>query len=334
MTELCVTGASGFLGRHFVATCLSRDNIFLRLLTRDASAVKGPPADRVEIVKGDLNDSSSLEGFLREGSVLVHLAYLHEGNSPNLAAASNIARAAVEARVKRVVHCSTAVVVGFGARGVVDERTPPAPKGEYQETKYRIEQLLREHLGQWVELAILRPTEIIGAGGEGLRAMIRRLADGSESRNSLYRLLLGNRRFNYVSVENVVGALLLLALAPAVQTGDVYNVSDDDDPDNRYDQVEQIIRSAIGKSPSNRGPSLPPGMLSLLFRLIPGSAPPSRVYSAAKLTTLGYRKTKSLRSSILDVITHEVGHPTADKRREPTPGSNGSDHIRPTKHAN
>lgn len=281
--------------------------------------MKGLPADRVAVVKGDLSDPGSLEGFLREGSVLVHLAFLPGGNAANLAAAANIAQAAVEAKVRRVVHCSTAVVVGFGARGVVNEQTPPAPKGEYQETKYGIEQLFREHLGGTVELAILRPTEIIGPGGEGLRGMIRRLQDGPEPRNSLYRLLLGNRRFNYVGVENVVNGLLLLAVTPSAQSGDVYNVSDDDDPDNRYRHVEEIIRTAIGKGSPRRALSLPAWTLSLLFRLIPASAPPSRVYSTAKLEALGYRKTKTLRSSILDVITYEAGHSEAIRRGEPTP---------------
>jgi nucleoside-diphosphate-sugar epimerase len=277
------------------------------LLTRDSAALRHLSNDRVTVCEGDLLKPSTLDGFLLPGSTLIHLAYLHRGRDANIEAAVNIARAALRSGVKRVVHCSSAVVVGFDARGVVTEDTAASPKGEYQETKYAIEQIFRRELLPYVELAILRPTEIIGAGGLGLRRMIQRLVDRPRPINAIYRVMLKARRFNYVSVQNVVAALMVLASSPLNQKADVYYISDDDDPDNNYAAVEEIINCALDVRPRHRSLDigLPPSALSLLFKLLPGSAPPDRLYSNFKIKTLGYRKVTTLRSAILDVIAYE-----------------------------
>src|SRR5512140_1711420 len=136
--QLSITGGSGFLGGHLVSECLSRADIALRLLTRSSDTMGHPSCERVTLFQGDLIDPSTLDGFLQPDATLIHLAYLHQSGSANIEAAGNIARAALRAGVTRVVHCSTAVVVGFGAGGVITEDTPPSPRGEYQETKYAV----------------------------------------------------------------------------------------------------------------------------------------------------------------------------------------------------
>ncbi len=309
MKQLSVTGGMGFVGRHLLSACSSNGDVALRLLTRDSSALECLQSQGVKICQGDLLKPESLEGFLLPGSTVIHLAYLRQGGSANVEAARNLARAAVRTGVKRLVHCSSAVVVGFSARGVITEATPATPRGEYQQTKHLIEEILRRELTPRVELAILRPTEIIGAGGEGLRQMINRLVEGPRYANTIRRVLLRSRRFNYVSVDNVVAALMLLAWSPAIRSGEIYHISDDDDPDNNYGAVEEIVNVALDEGRGRSAPriALPPLLLSMLFRLLPDAAPPDRIYSSTKIRSLGYEKVTSLRSTILEVIAHETG---------------------------
>jgi len=278
------------------------------LLTRDPAALRHLSSERVTVYEGDLLNAATLDGFLQRDTTLIHLAYLQRGWDANLEAAKNVARGALRSGVKRVVHCSSAVVVGFGTSGVITESTLATPRGEYQRTKYAIEDVLGRELTPQVELAILRPTEIIGAGGAGLRQMIGRLVDRPRYLNMIYRMMLRSRRFNYVSVNNVVAALMLLAFSPVSQRAEVYNISDDDDPDNNYAAVEEIVDSALCRRHRQRlfDIALPSSVLSLLFRLLPGSAPPARVYSNSKLRSLGYRKVTTLRSAILDVFEYET----------------------------
>jgi nucleoside-diphosphate-sugar epimerase len=260
------------------------------------------------VCEGDLLNAATLDGFLQRDATLIHLAYLQGGSDANLEAARNVARAALRSETKRVVHCSTAVVVGFGMSGVITENTEATPKGEYQRTKYAIEEVLRRELTPLVELAILRPTEIIGAGGSGIRQMVARLVGGPRYLNMIYRMMLKSRRFNYVCVNNVVAALMLLAFSVVNQRGEIYNISDDDDVDNNYAAVEEIVAGALNGGRSQRlfDIALPSSVLARVLKLLPGSAPPDRVYSSSKIKSLGYKKVTTLRSTILDVVAYET----------------------------
>lgn len=307
MHTLAITGSTGFVGRHFVAECLHRDDIKLRLLTRNRTVLAHLAGNRVTICEGDLLDPETLTTFLQPGCTVVHLAYLHESPDANVDAIRFLIKAATNCIVKRIVHCSTAVVVGSQANGVITEDAVPAPVGGYQQAKYRIEETLRAELSPTVDLAILRPTEIIGPGGQGLQSLIRRLQDGRSCTNLVHRSILKNRRFNYVSIHNVVAALMLLACTSVRQAGEVYQVSDDDDLDNNYTAVESIVNSVLGAHPQRPFDlGLPRSVISLLFRLLPGASPPDRVYSHAKLSSLGYRKVCTLRSAIAEVVSYEL----------------------------
>lgn len=301
MKTLAITGASGFIGRHLVDTCRIAGDVRLQVLSR-----RGAPMgvdDGVIHCIGDLTDPGSLDAVVGTADCVIHLAYLAGGRAANIAAAENLVAAAIRAGVRRIVHCSTAVVVGNVAASPVGDDTPPRPRGPYQEIKFAIENALRAKAGSAIELAILRPTEVIGPGGAGLAGMIRQTRDGVALLSAARRALFGARRFNYVPVRNVVEALLLLARTEVVQRGTVYNVSDDDDADNTYGAVEDIVRGALGKGPGPAGGFIPASWLSLAFRLLPEHAPPDRIYTHAGLDRLGYRRVTSLRSAILELVT-------------------------------
>jgi len=307
MHTLAIIGATGFLGRHLVAECISQGRFKLRLLLRNQNTFEHLQSNMVTICDGDILIPESLKGFLQPNSTLIHLAYINNAVAANIEATLNLIEAVKQSGVKRVVYCSTAVVVGFNAKGIVTENTMPAPKGEYQETKYRIEEILRVELPPNVELAILRPTEIIGPGGQGLQGMIKRLHYGRNYKNFIYHCILESRRFNYVSVYNVVAALILLASTPIKQMGESYNISDDDDADNNYASVEKIISSNFKRKqvyPFAIG--LPRYFLSLLFKLLPNHAPPNRIYSYSKIASLGYRKVITLNSAISEIVSLEA----------------------------
>ena len=304
MQALAITGATGFLGQHFVSECISQGRFNLRLLLRDTKAFQHHVSDAVSICEGDLLIPESLEGFLLPGSTLIHLAYLGNDGNADIEATSNLIKVVKQSGVKRVVHCSTAVVIGFKAKGVVTEDTIPEPRGEYQLSKLRIEEMLHKELSPTVELSVLRPTHILGPGGQGLQRMIKRLRNDKSYKNAIYHSILKHRRFNYVSVYNVVAALILLATTPIRQAGEIYNISDDDDNDNNYAATEKIINLCLNhKHEHFIDIGLPRSVLSFLFKALPDHSPPSRVYSHAKISSLGYKKVVSLQSAITEMMS-------------------------------
>jgi nucleoside-diphosphate-sugar epimerase len=304
MHTLAITGATGFLGRHLVSKCISQGSFKIRLLMRDCKAFEHLSCNIVTICKGDLLKTGSLKNLLQPDCKLIHLAYIDDNRNANIEAVVNLIKAVKQSGVRRVVHCSSVEVIGFDAKGVVTEETMPAPQGEYQETKYQIEEILRSELTPSVELAILRPTEIIGVGGRGLQKMINRLRKQRSYKNLLYHCILKYRRFNYVSVHNVVAALILLASTPIPQMGEVYNVSDDDDADNNYAAVEKIIKSSLRyENDYFFDVGLPRSLLALLFRILPSTSPPNRVYTNDKISSLGYKKMTTLHSAISEIVS-------------------------------
>lgn len=307
MHTLAITGATGFLGRHLVSECILQNCFKLRLLTRNRNAFEYLSSDKVTVCEGDLFNSKSLKDFLQPDSTLIHLAYMNNAKCANIEATFNLIKAIKQSCVKRVVHCSTAVVVGFHKKGVITEETKPVPKGEYQQTKYRIEEIMRTGLSPGIELAILRPTEIIGPGGQGLRSMIKRLRDGGSCKIFLYHCILKYRRFNYVSVYNVVAALILLVSSPIMQTGEIYNISDDDDVNNNYASVEKIISSRLNfKHKYAFDIGLPRFFLAFLFKLRPNLSSPNCAYLHFKISSLGYKRVIELQSAISEIVSYEV----------------------------
>jgi nucleoside-diphosphate-sugar epimerase len=299
---LAITGASGFLGRHLVAECLRRELGPVRVLSRDRKAFADVVHPALVVCEGDLASRQQVEKFLVPNATVIHLAYLRGTREANMAAAANLAAAARNSAVAKVVHCSTAVVVGFKAAGVITESTPPEPRPGYQATKLEIESVLRAELPPSVPLAILRPTEIVGPGGSSLRQMIRRVESKRNLENAVRRFVLRARHFNCVSVHNVVQALLLLAASPARSPCEVYNVADDEDPDNNYGSIEEIIASALGVGRPRLNFGLPLSCLSPLFKLLPGHSPPDRVYSSAKLEGLGFHRVAALRRTVQELV--------------------------------
>jgi nucleoside-diphosphate-sugar epimerase len=304
MMTLAITGASGFIGRHVVDACRTAGDVRVRVLSRRAPVWAD---DGVAHYVGDLTDPKNIDAFLAGADCVIHLAYLRGGRNANVNAASNLVVSAATSGVRRIVHCSTAVVVGNDAPSPVSEDTPARPRGEYQETKFAIEETLQKAADGRVELAILRPTEVFGLGGEGMREVIERVRSGPPWKAVAYRMLLGARRLNYVCVRNVVAALLTLSEARLPGNGEVFIVSDDDDPANTYATVDAMIRRALGRGTSAlSGVVLPRAVIAAGFRwMLRDHAPPDRVFDASKIRALGYAPATTLSLAIPELVTFE-----------------------------
>ena len=155
-----VTGGTGLLGRHVVqALRAAGDDV--RLLARDPGSV----AAGCEVVAGDVGDRVAVRSALRSVRAVYHLAAVTEKwrrdpgefERVNVDAAVELARAAAECGVERVVHVSSFTVFGpsgatgaasaSGSEGVVDERAvaPTANlQNDYQRSKHRAHVRLAE----------------------------------------------------------------------------------------------------------------------------------------------------------------------------------------------
>jgi nucleoside-diphosphate-sugar epimerase len=287
---LSVTGATGFLGRHFL-NAAAVGTLELRALVRGDPAARDPKAG-VRYVPGDLLNPESLPPLFSHGGTVVHLAFLRGPVEANLAVARHLASACVEAGVRRLVHCSTAVVVGRGGTHVIREDTPCRPQTDYERTKLEIEEVLLEVGRGRFEVTVLRPTAVFGPGGANLLTLAADLVRDRKLATYLKRSLYRRRRMNLVSVHNVVAALRFLAAKPGGVDREIFIVSDDDDPANNYADVERKLRRQLDL-PTERVPPLPlvSRLLPLLLRLRGRSnVDPHAAYSWEKLRLAGFEK--------------------------------------------
>ena len=148
----------------------------------------------------------SIENILTPGSTVINLAY--SGNSSpedNMTMVENLIQACRRAKVSRLVHCSTAVVVGENPSSIVTEDTRCLPVTPYERTKYQIESLLLDTANDDLNIYILRPTAVIGAGGQNLRKLLFEIEAGNSVMNYIRSSVFGKRDVESCSGERCCG---------------------------------------------------------------------------------------------------------------------------------
>ena len=295
MHTIAITGASGYIGRHLVAQLNQLADVRVKVLTRTRPRPQGTiNFDKgVEVVEGDLHKPLSLSGFLEPGCTVVHLAYLQGGGqTENLRATLTLVEACQAAKIQRLIHCSTAAVVGRVNDDTVNEATPCNPISEYGITKLKIEEAILEASKSGFDSVILRPTSVFGPEGEPLKKLVADLIASKNIRNYLKSCLFGERRMNLVYVDNVVAAIIFTIIQEKNFGGDRFIVSEDDNAKNNFADVENFLRSQLMVDDYVVPRILfPLSWLSFLLKLLGrNNINPRCNYDPAKLLALGFER--------------------------------------------
>lgn len=200
--SLFVTGASGYLGRRFLALAPSesqRNRIVC--LNRAARS----PVGGFETVRGDLTAGASYASSLQGCETVVHMAATTGKNTPaeyfriNCEGTDALIEQCHVAGVKRILHVST-IAVTF----------PAIDRYYYAQSKLAAETLIRN---SGLAYCIVRPTMIFGKNAPVLEGLARL------ARAPWIPLFGGGRnRVQPVYVDDVVRALWLV-----LQSGRFYN---------------------------------------------------------------------------------------------------------------
>lgn len=261
--------------------------------------MEGKP--NIVFIEGDLLKPETLEPLLEQSCSVINLAYLAaRGLQDNIDAMVNLTEACAARGVKRLIHCSTAVVAQNTPGGIINETILPSPSSEYQRSKLAMEKVLLERsLGRF-ELSILRPTAVFGPWGGNLLKLAGELSSGNRLKSYAKLCLFGHRSMNLVCVENVVAALAFLLDADSKIDREVFIISDDDAPINNYMDIEKRLMRNLGIKPLPlpRIP-LPMLLLAILLRLAKKpQASPVVKYSDKKIAGLGFEKPMKLETGI------------------------------------
>lgn len=233
---VCVSGASGFIGRHLCAALL-RHGYIVRGITR---GVQKKPIDGVEYFHGDISTGEGdFTGFFAEVDVFFNCAgeivdpermlALHVDGTVNLLGFLQ-QEMALRAKPVRWVQLSSVGAYGLNNHPASSARTVDVHTAERPEDAYEITKTVADHLvlnaAKNVDLlscVVLRPTIVVGAG---------------MSNQSFFQLALAVKKkmffyvadqqaiANYVHVDDVIAALVGCGFAQRQESG-IYIVAND-----------------------------------------------------------------------------------------------------------
>jgi dihydroflavonol-4-reductase len=246
-----VTGAAGFIGSRLV------DELFIR---------------------GDITDSKNPLKIPAGTDVVFHLAAAlgasrlgREGfQQVNAGGTDNVITAARIAGVKRVIHFSSAGVLGAVNSGeTADEHYPLTPKNIYDKTKLEGERIALRHAEDGMDVVVIRPGWVYGPGDRRTFKLIKAI-----STKRFVLVTKGEKWQTPVYIDDLIHAIFLCV--EKGKPGGVYNVAGNEILTVR--QITEIIAASAGTSiPRFSLPLLPvkaaAWSMEKAFRLIKKEAP-------------------------------------------------------------
>ncbi len=237
-----VTGSTGFLGKRFIKT-LAAEDVQIRCLVRETSDVDAMLAEipkahqpKIQIVRGDLNDTAFLEQNFQNSDIVYHLAAALGGSTSTLflntvIPTRQLIDVASRCQVGRFVLISSMGVYGteqVRRWGTITEETAVDPNPElrdpYTFSKVRQEWVAREaYEKQGLPLVVIRPGVIYGPGRNILTSRV------GLSLGPLLIRMGGRHQLPYTYVDNCADAIKQAGLVPNIE-GQVFNVIDDNLP--------------------------------------------------------------------------------------------------------
>jgi dihydroflavonol-4-reductase len=168
-----VTGATGFIGANVVRT-LVESGATVRTLVRPSSDTRNLSGLPVDVVYGDLRDTSSLRTALQGCHTLYHVAASYSLWTPhpeemyaiNVEGTSHLFQIALELGVAKVVYTSSVATIGLPADGSPGDETillaPSEAIGHYKRSKILAEQRALALCQQGLPLVVVNPSTPIG----------------------------------------------------------------------------------------------------------------------------------------------------------------------------
>jgi len=175
--KVFVTGGTGFIGGEVVRQLRARGDE-VACLVRSPEKAAGLTELGCEIVAGELADAAEIRAGMEGCDAVVHAAAMYEVGIPakqhpamyeaNVRGTEIVLRAALEAKVPKVVHVSTVGVFGNTHRQVVDE-TYEHPGKEftsyYEETKLEAHRIAKRMIAEdGLPCVIVQPGGVYGPG--------------------------------------------------------------------------------------------------------------------------------------------------------------------------
>jgi nucleoside-diphosphate-sugar epimerase len=252
--KIAVTGAGGAVGSQVVRMAVEAGHYVIAIDKHSASVQEEGVA---ELRRGDLTSLRFCQEAVEGAQVVIHAA---ARNDPGLEYEALVAlnfdavrwlyEAAQEAGAQRFVHLSTASLYK-PVRGVLREDSQLEPGSTYTRSKAEAERYLRARGDGALPWVILRPSLAYGPRVRSFGAALLTVPPMLRQVFPYVPGVTGGPRNNWVHVEDLASAALLVALHPEAER-QIFNVADD-----TFLSYGEILSAMIQAYGLPMGPSIP-----------------------------------------------------------------------------
>lgn len=198
--KIFITGGTGFIGKQ-VLNLLTQTNHELCCLVRKTSPAKDNLLKSgLNIIEGDVRDKASMLQGMKGCDCVINLANLYTFWEPhneiykaiNVDGTRNVMECALETKVPKVVHISSAVTYGKPSDVPFNEESIPGPVlfSRYAQTKYEGDQIVWDlYKNKGLPVVVVYPSAVLGSGdpkasGEYISALINKRMPATVFNNS------------------------------------------------------------------------------------------------------------------------------------------------------
>jgi nucleoside-diphosphate-sugar epimerase len=259
-----VTGASGLVGAHLITSLVQKGETVRALYRKNIPVFKD--SDKVEWIQGDILDVVSLQEAMKGITQVYHCAAIVSFSpkqaavmlQANVEGTANVVNTCIEQSIQKLVYVSSVAALGrIREDGLVDETmnwTPETSNSIYGKSKYLAEMEVWRGMGEGLNVAIVNPVIILGAG------------DWSKGSSEIFKSAYNEFPWytkgvsGFVDVMDVIDAMQLL-MNSDVQ-GQRYIISGANLP---YQEIFTRIATAFNKRPPYK--KVTPLLTEIVWRL-------------------------------------------------------------------
>jgi nucleoside-diphosphate-sugar epimerase len=259
-----VTGASGLVGSHLISSLIEKGLEVRALYRKNIPVFKH--AEKVNWVQGDILDVNILNEALQGITQVYHCAAIVSFSpkqaatmlKANVEGTANVVNACIEHSIQKLVYVSSVAALGrIRENTPVDETmnwTPETSNSIYGKSKYLAEMEVWRGMGEGLNVAIVNPVIILGAG------------DWNKGSSEIFKSAYDEFPWytsgvsGFVDVMDVIDAMQLL-MQSEIQ-GQRYIISGANLP---YQEIFTRIANAFNKRPPFR--KVTPLLTEIVWRL-------------------------------------------------------------------
>lgn len=218
-----LTGASGFIGSHLMSE-FHQKKWDLGVLSHRRTL---PPTIRYQAVHADVTDDAALKKALEGYEIVFHMAAALGGSlikkseffRINVQGTQALFEAAKSAGVKRVIHFSSAGVLGAVKKNeIADETYTRRPLTAYDKSKQQGEDIALDFANQGLQVVVIRPGWVYGPGDRRTFKLIKAIA------HKRFLLVAKGRAWQTpIYIKDLIDGILLSA--DKGKSGEIYHLA-------------------------------------------------------------------------------------------------------------